>query len=240
MAILTTGGVDRHLYCVATNFSASNVPYSISVWINAVWNGGSRLSFVGMYNGGLVSPTPTVGLQIGISGTTVGAVDCWTYGGTSYVTSAANAMTPFNNTWVLVTYTYDGTNHQVYANNTLLATATTAVVTGTYTQVYINGYPPTGTTSETATFSVDDYIYYNRTLSIDEITTIYNAQGSRHGIVYGVLAKYEFDEASEGTTVTNVVDVSGNGNPLLNSGAGTAIVYSYTNTSVSSNTRMVQ
>lgn len=240
MAIQMTGATDRHLYAPGTNFVASNVPYSITVWINAVWNGGSRLSFVGMYDGGLVTPVPTTGLQIGTSGSVVGSVDCWTYGGTSMVTSAAGTMTAFNNTWALITYTYDGTNHRVYRNNTLLATSATAPVAGTFTQIYINGYPPTGTTSETATYSVDSYAYYNRTLNIDEITTIYNSQGTRHGIVYGLLARYDFDELSQGTTVTSVVDISGNNNTMLNSGAGTAITYTYTNTVANSNLRPVQ
>jgi hypothetical protein len=239
MAIQVTGATDRHLYTVSSNFSASTVPYSITVWINAVWNGGARLSYVGMYNGGVVTPTPTTGLQIGTS-TGAGEVSCWTYGGTILVQSATAAMTPYNNTWILVTYTYDGTSHKIYRNNTLLNTTTTSVVAGTFTQIYINGYPPTGTTSETATYAVDAYAYYNRTLDIDEITTIYNSQGTRHGITYGLLARYDFDELAQGTTVTGAADVSGNGNTMINTGAGTAITYTYTNTIANSNLRPVQ
>jgi hypothetical protein len=241
MAIQMTGVTNRHLYSVSTNFRSPVNPYSITVWINAVWNGGTRLSFVGMYDGGLTTPVPTVGLQIGTSGTVVGAVDCWTYGGASIVTSAAAAMTAFNNIWTMVTYTYDGASNRVYRNNTLLATSATAPVADSiFTQIYINGYPPTGTTSETATYQVDSYAYYGRTLSLDEITTIYNAQGTRHGITDGLLARFDFDELAQGATVTGVVDVSGNGNTLLNSGAGNAITYTYSNAAVSSNLRMVQ
>jgi hypothetical protein len=239
MAVQITGATDRHLYTASSNFLQSTVPYSISVWINAVWNGGTRLSFVGMYNGGLTTPTPTTGLQIGTSAG-AGEVSCWTYGGTVLVQSANAVMTPYNNTWVLLTYTYDGTNHRIYRNNTLLNTATVAQNPGTFTQIYINGYPPAGTTNETATYKVDAYAYYGRELSIDEITTIYNASGTRHGIVDSLLARYDFDELSQGSTVTGVVDISGNGNTILNSGAGTAITYTYTNTTANSNLRMVQ
>jgi hypothetical protein len=193
-----------------------------------------------MYDGGLISPSPTTGLQIGVSTSVIGAVECWTYGGAPFVTSAANSMTPFNNTWVLITYTFDGTTHRLYRDDTLLASSTVDVVVGTFTQIYINGYPPTGTTSETGTYSVDTYAYYGRQLSLEEITTIYNARGTRHGITDGLLARYDFDELSQGSTVTSVLDVSGNGNIMLNSGAGNPITYTYTNTVANSNLRMVQ
>jgi len=238
MAIQMTGGTDRHLYSTSTNFTQSTVPFSITVWINAVWNGGTRLSYVGMYDGTILSGT-TTGLQIG-TGAGAGEVSCWTYGGTIMVESADAVMTPFNNTWVLITYTYDGTNHRVYRNDTLLATAATAQNPGTFTQVYINGYPPTGSASETATYQVDSYAYYNRTLGIGEITSIYNALGTRHGIAFGLLARYDFDELAQGATATNVVDISGNGNNMVNTGAGTAITYTYTNTIANSNLRPVQ
>jgi len=239
MAIQMTAATDRHLYSVSTNFGAATDSYSISVWINAVWNGGTTFSFVGMYNGSLVV-TPTTGLQIGTTAANVGGVNCWTYGGLTMVASAAGAMTPYNNTWVLITYTYDGTNHRVYRNDTLLATGTTIQNPGTFTQVYINGYPPSGTANETGTYQVDTYLYFGRTLTQPEIATIYQSFGNRHGIDYGLLASYDFDEGVTGATVTGVVDTSGNGNTLLNTGAGTAITYTYAGTVASSNLRMVQ
>lgn len=238
MAIQMTGGTDRHLYTTSTNFLSSTDSFSISVWINAVWNGGTRLSYVGMYNGTVSSGT-TTGLQIGTSGTTVGSVECWTYGGTVMVVSGANTMTPYNNQWVMITYTYDGTTHRIYRNGTLLNSSNTAQNPGTFTQIYINGYPPTGTTSETATYQVDTYSYYNRALSQPEIQTMYESYGNRHAISYGVLAAYDFDELAQGATVTGVVDISGNGNTILNTGAGTPITYTYTGTVASSNLRRV-
>ena len=73
MSISTTLA-NTHLFSTSSNFTASTVPFSISVWINAVWNGGSRLSFVGMYNGTTTGGTST-GLQIGTS-TGAGEVSC--------------------------------------------------------------------------------------------------------------------------------------------------------------------
>lgn len=104
----------------------------------------------------------------------------------------------------------------------------------------VNGYTAPGTTSETATYQVDTYAYYNRTLSQPEIQTMYESYGNRHAISYGVIAAYDFDELAQGSTVTGVVDISGNGNTMLNTGAGTAITYTYTGTVASSNLRRVQ
>jgi len=237
MSISTTAA-NRHLYSTSTNFTASTVPFSISVWLNATWNGGARISMVGMYNGTITAGT-TTGLQIG-TGAGAGEVTCWTYGGSAMVTSANGVMTPYNGQWVMITYTYDGTTHSIYRNDTLLATGTTAQIAGTFTQVYINGFPPTGTTSETAVFQVDSYCYYNRTLSAGEIQCMYNAAGARHGIYQGLLARYEFDELAQGATVASVVDMSGNGNTLANTGTGTAITYTYTTSYADSNIRVVQ
>jgi hypothetical protein len=237
MSISTTLA-DRHLFSTSTNFTASTVPFSISVWLNATWNGGSRISMVGMYNGTITAGT-TTGLQIG-TGAGTGDVVCWTYGGGAMVSSATGVMTPYNGQWVMITYTYNGTTHSVYRNDTLLNTATTAQIAGTFTQVYINGFPPTGTTSETAVFQVDTYTYYNRTLSAGEIQCMYNAAGARHGIFQGQLARYEFDELAQGATVASVVDLSGNNNTLSNTGAGTAMTYTYTSSYADSNIRRVQ
>ena len=237
MAIQMTGTTDRHLYSVSSNFTESTSPYSISVWINTNWSQTGTFSYVGMYDGGLVTPLPTTGLQIGLRA--AGTVSCWTYGGTVLVQSGA-VMSAFDNIWVLITYTFDGTTHRIYRNDTLLSSSTTSPVSGKFTQVYINGYPPTGTTSETGTFAVDAYAYYSRELSLAEITTIFNSRGTRHGIVDGLLARYDFDELSQGATVTGVPDISGNSNPLLNSGAGTPITYTYTSGVANSNLRQVQ
>lgn len=234
MAILTTVS-NTHLYSTSTNFTASTVPFSISVWINAVWNSGTRLSFVGMYNGTATTGTST-GLQIGTS-TGTGEVSCWTYGGTVMVQSATAVMTPYNNTWVNITYTYNGTTHLVYINGAQAGTATIAQNAGTFTQVWINGYPPTGNSNECAVFGVDAYIYYNRTLSADEALTIYNAAGTRHGIMYGQLARYEFDELSQSSSVVSVTDLSGVGNTLTVSGAGTPFTYNYATSFADSNLR---
>lgn len=238
MAIQMTGVTNRHLYTTSTNFLASTVPYSISVWINAVWNGGARLSYVGMYDGTVTTGT-TTGLQIG-TGSGAGEVTCWTYGGATMVASANGVMTPYNNVWVMITYTFDGTNHRVYRNETLLNTGTASQNPGTFTQIYINGYPPTGSSLETGTYQIDSYNYYGRTLTQPEIQTIYEARGNRHAITYNQIAAYDFDELSQGATVTGVVDISGNGNTMINTGAGTAVTYSYTGTVASSNLRPVQ
>lgn len=230
---------DRHLYSVSTDFLRSTVPFSITVWIKALWSNGSIYSLVGMYDGGLTgSPATTTGVQLGSRGT--GRATAWTYGGTILVQSDIGDMSSYDDVWVLVTYTFDGTTHRLYRNETLIGTGTTTPVDGKFTQVYINGYPPTGNAAETASYQVDSYAYYGRTLAAEEITTIYNCFGTRHGISNGLIARYDFDESAAGQTVTSVADVSGNNNSLQSAGSGTAITYVYEGCVANSNLRPVQ
>jgi hypothetical protein len=105
----------------------------------------------------------------------------------------------------------------VYYNGVLNNTATTTQLAGNFTAVYLNGYS-TGAASETATFQVDTYDYYNRMLSANEVLTIYNARGQRHGIVYGAICRYEFDEGIQGanvSTIYNQTDYSGDVSNLI-------------------------
>ena len=228
MAILTNAS-DTHLYCAADNFVASTSPFSVSVWVNTVWNGNSRVTLCGLYNGTYNgSVTTTTAMQIGTS-TGSGELSVWTYGGTQLVDSATGVMTPYNNTWAMITYTYDGTTHSIYNGPTLVGSSTSAPVSGTFTQVYINGYPPTGNANETSASYFDSYSYFNRTLSQPEIQCMYTAAGFRDGIVYGELANYSFGGGAQGATVTELNDLTGNGNNLTYTGTGSAITYTYTN-----------
>jgi hypothetical protein len=222
---------DIHLQCSATNFTTSQQPFSICVWVNATWNPGARKSFVGMYG-----PTsPTTALQFG---TSAGNYDltCWTWGGGTMVGTATGAMTGYNGVWTFLSYSYDGTTHRLYRDGIQLATSNTAQIPGTFNQVYINGYP-TGGTAETADHQVDAYAYYNRTLTPDEMLTMANSRGSRHGITYGLLARFDFDEQPQGSNVASVVDVSGSANNLSLLGAGTQMTYTYINTVANANLR---
>ena len=238
MAIQTTAA-DYHLRSSAAMGLQSQSVFSITCWLNAVWNPGARNSFVGIYGPTTDTPlgTPVTALQIG---TANGAGDlvCWTWGGGTMV-QLATGMTAFNNAWVHIAYTYDGTNHRLYRNGAQVATSTTAQIAGFLNQVYINGYP-TGTTNEVAAFQVDQYGLYRRTLSADEIQTIYNAAGARHGIVNGQICRYEFDEGAQNAACSAVVDLSNSGHGLSSTGAGATFTYTYPSTYANSNIRPVQ
>ncbi len=248
MAVSFTAA-NSHLYCVGVNLPNSNSPYSINVWLRATWNGGGRLSFVGMYDGVPATGTPTTGggLQIGTAGG-AGDITCWTYGGTTMITSAAGVMTPRNGIWTMATYVWDGTNHRLYVDGAPVATPTTTAFTGVQmTQVYLDGYPPTGSVSETAAFSVDSYDAYNRALTPDEILAMYNSAGARNGIIFEHSCQYEFDEGIEGAVAGSnagnapvVVDMTGSGQPLLHTGGTNTTAYTYVGVFPNSNIRPVQ
>lgn len=203
MAIQLTQAGDSLANPVGTGYNiitSSTAPVTISCWMKAPWSNATE-SLVGLYDEKQRVATGTsTAIQIGCRAGNLLTV--WTWGGTILVQSPT-AMTPYTNTWCMITYTYDGTTHRVYVNNTLTGTGTTAQIAGSFDRVYINGYT-TGGAAETATFQLDTYTSYNRALSIDEITTMYHTTGNRHGIVYGCMVRYEFDEIAVGSNVVSV------------------------------------
>lgn len=190
----------------AVNLAMSTTPgasanFSICVWIKTNWGSTvaptGRTSMVGFYG---PAPTPTTALQIGAT-TGSGELSCWTWGGGIIIGTGEDYMSQYNNKWVFIAYTYNGTTHSLYLNGILILTSTTAQITGNLQLVCINGYP-TGSANETWDHIVDSYGLYNRTLIADEVLTIFNSQGSRHGIDYSLIASYEFDELPEGSSIT--------------------------------------
>jgi len=239
MAIQTNAS-DIHLRSSQTMGLSALTPFSVTTWINANWGSGVIGSYVGIY--GPATDTalggPVTAMQIGTQ-TGTNELVCWTWGGGNLVATATGVMTAFNNVWTFITYTYDGTNHRVYRNGVQLATATTVQQAGFLNQVYINGYPGSGT-NEVSSFQVDQIGVYRRALSADEILTIYNAGGARHGITKDMICRYEFDELGQGSTASNVIDLHGAGHNLTTVGAGTPITYTFVNTLANSNIRPVQ
>lgn len=230
--------VNPALSLTQSTTAGASAKFSIQVWINANWGSTStatgRTSMVGLYG---PSPSPTTAIQIG-SSTGAGEISCWTWGGGVLVNTPNGFMTPLNNTWVHVAYTYDATTHRIYMNGNLIASSTTAQLAGNLQMVCINGFPGGGA-GETFNHTVDAYSLYNRVLSASEILTIYNSQGSRHGIDIGAIATYEFDELAEGVSTTTVLDLSGNAINLVMTGTGTSPKYTYTTTYAGSNLRPV-
>lgn len=223
---------DIHLVNSTANaFVSNNAAFTLAGWINGTWNGGGRISMLGIYG----PSTPTAGLQIGTNG--IGDLACWGWSGGALISSTG--MTAYNSTFVHVAYTYDGSTHSLYLNGALVATSTTALAaTAQMNMIYINGYP-TGGILETGSFQVDDVNYFSRTLTLEQIQTIYNSRGQRHAIVYGSIATFAFEESAQGTTISSVVDLSGNGNHLSSAGAGSSIKYTYSSGTASINLRPV-
>jgi hypothetical protein len=236
MAIQTVGA-DSHLRSSQTMSLSATSAFSITCWISANWNSGGRRSFVGIYGPAtdVALGAPVTAVQIGSS---LGTNDltCWTWGGGTLVGTATGAMAAYNNVWTHIVYTFDGTTHRLYRDGVLLASQAAVQLAGFLNQIYINGYPG-GTTGEVDAFQADQYAIYRRTLSADEVLTMASCYGTRHGI-NNAIARFEFDGGVG--TVSNELDLTGNGHHLTFTGAGTAPSYSYINTIASSNIRRVQ
>ena len=239
MAIQCTAS-NMHLRSSSTMGLLARSSFSVTTWMNCTWNGGARLSFVGIYGptADTALGTPVTAMQIGTTNGG-GELSFWTWGGTVLTGTAAGFMTAYNGQWVFISYTYDGTTHRGYLNGVQVCSATTVQTVGYLNQVYINGYP-TSTTGEVSNHQVDQYALYRRTLQADEILSIYNAGGARHGITKDLICRYEFDELAQGASCTSVPDFTNSGHGLATTGTGTAFTYTYTNTFANSNIRPVQ
>jgi len=239
MAIASNAS-DIHLRSSKAMGLSARTPFSITAWIKADWNAGSARSMVGIYGPSTDTPLgpPQTAIQLG-SYNGNGDLRCWTWGGGSMVNTAAGVMTPYSNIWVFIAYTFDGTNHRVYVNGSLNASATTVQAAGFLNQVYINGYP-SGGSEEVGTYEVDQYALYRRTLSAGEIQTMNFAGGARHGIMKDLICRYEFDELAQGANTSSVIDMSGNGHTLTSVGVGTPMTYTYASTFANTNIRPVQ
>jgi hypothetical protein len=234
MAITTPGVVDYHLASQSGSLSISGLaPVTLMTWINTSWTTGGTISMVGTYN---TATSGGTAIQIGTKNG-AGSCDVWTWGGGQLV-GTDGLVTLTNNVWVHIAYTYDGTTHKIYVNGQYVNSGTTAQQAGTITAVYINGYP-TGGTSETGTFSVDDVSYFNRPLSADEVLTAYTTAGDKDGLVYGNNVSFVFDEGFPGATANNVLDQTGNGNNLTPIGTAVGVNFIYSASYITGDSRPV-
>jgi hypothetical protein len=215
----------------SSGLPASNSNYTLMCWINgssAVFGGGVTASICGIYNGTYnASTAPTTACQIGTkTGTTI---DIWSWGGANLISSITPYTAMSANTWYHITYTYNAatTTHQLYINGILNNTAINSTqITGTFTQLYLNGYPQIApATNETSASQVDGVRVFTRILSGNEILTIYNSRGFQDGIAYGQVANYIFN-GPIGVQASNIYDLSGL-NSSLNTYATTTNTLTY-------------
>lgn len=184
-------------------------PCTIMAWIRAndaaFWN--QRVSCAGIYGPPALSApssTPVTAMQLGCYNFSNFA--CWTWGGLALVASGTFSSPPVG-VWTHYAVSYNGTTYTLYINGVFNAANTVSQQAGSLNQTYINGYP-TGGTNETNNFAVDDFIFFSRSLSQDEIRTIYHLEGPRDGIVQNCHARYTYEEGVVGTAVVAGIDLS--------------------------------
>lgn len=252
LAIAASAGNAGYLTAFPLNTAGLNIPvdvtgaFTMMFWVSpgtiAATSGVGAVatSMVGVYNGtSNASTTPTTAMQMGLNqgGAAAGTWCCWTWGGTNLVTSAAASAVA--NTWTHLAYTCTvssngvgvaGTQtHSLYINGVLNNTSTNALqVAGLPTMIFVNGYPETAATvgNESNPTQVDDIYVYNRILSAAEILNSYSCFGQRDGDVFGLIARYNMNEAASGNA-TACRDFSGNNNTLTVSVLGTGTAPSY-------------
>lgn len=198
----------------------SSSSYSLCGWVYVptTWPT-STISMFGVY----MTATTTTAIQFGTRAALPGDIVLWTWGGGTVVST--NGLFTFSaNTWYHLGYTFNGTTHSVYVNGVLINTSVTVPLAGTLDIPYINGYIGGGA-SESGNFLVDDILFLSRSISGNEMMTIYKAFGLQHGIVLNSIAMYEMQEGSVNSNVLLIKDVSNSGASLSPIGTGTTPIY---------------
>ena len=185
---------------------AGTDPNTQMVWLNkAVWSGEPRRSMIGCYG----PATIDTAFQFGINTSTNFSV--WRWGGIPLI-NVANATLPTNQ-WIHFVYRWTGTNSQLMVNNVVVDTTTEVPQSSNITQTWVNGFPTGGASETVGDYLVSDYRLYNRLLSFDEITTIYNLRGKDH-INFGLVGHWVFNEGNPNAAVSVIRDISPNGNDM--------------------------
>lgn len=162
-------------------------------------------------------------IQFGSRG---GSFGMWEWGG-GFLVSTAN---PPIDEWLFVAYTRNANSHTIWINESTTS-STSDGQSGQPTNIQIGG----NQFSEPYDGQIEDMRIYNRLLSNNEITTIYNLSG-RDCVCSGLVARWAFLDGSSGTNISSepFEDISGNGHNQLFIASGTYTYGTLNRTSITS------
>ncbi|MCB9232172.1 MAG: T9SS type A sorting domain-containing protein [Bacteroidia bacterium] len=146
--------------------------------------------------------------------------------GTNFNTSVTGITL---NTWQHLVMTYDGSTLKVYRNGVLNASvAASGTITSTTTPFNI-GYLPYSSANFYLDGRVDDACLWNKALTANEVSVLYNACGPNLADANLKLC-YEFNQGTAGgnnTSITQAIDSKGNINGTFNGFAMTGTVSNF-------------
>ena len=160
-AVAFNGSAYAHLTATPpTNLPAADRAVTISAWIK-LGSTATVQDAVALGDGG------SNGIKLGIQ--SVGSLAAWTWGPTP--TTLAGTMAPGDGAWHQVTFTYDGTNNNLYLDGALQSTSTAAHQSGATTVAQLGSYDGTHELMA-AGGAIDDVRVYNRALTATEISAL--------------------------------------------------------------------
>ena len=184
--------------------------FTVSLWAMATGLNSNYGNLIGDYYTNTVATTNEWQIMMNNSSTYLNVYRV----GTGYIIS--NTASGFSaNTWINVVLTRIGSAITLYANNTVIATATNSTTFGTATGNFNIGIDGNNT-SEAFSGLISNVLIYNKGLTATEVAQNYNAQKSRYtntivqqGLVLNLDAANPYSYAGAGTTW---FDTSGNAN----------------------------
>ena len=178
---------------------------SVSVWIKLNITQNTRI-FVANY-------ANVKGFGLGINDLTNNQIKWFTStdGGSSNTLNSSTILT--NNTWYHIVGTFDGTTKRIYVNGVNESNISWINPIG-YTGALSSIGALKDTNRQNLNGSIDDVRIYNRALTLPEVEALYKSKRKRIGgsLANGLVAHYEMDGEEIGSTVSTVIDVSGNSN----------------------------
>lgn len=178
----------------AFNFSPS---VTIMAWMNTTTNGflvNQQRIVSRNLSGALGNEQYSLSLLNGVPQFMIGT--------TAQVTTLAAGITVAVNTWYHVCGTYDGATMRVYVNGVQTATVARSGTITSSTGLFTVGCDATSATAREAYFTgrIEEVRLYNRTLTANEIMTIYMCKGT-HMIRNGLVLCLNMDENRTGMSV---------------------------------------
>jgi len=191
MAINSNNG--SYISTGLTNVPITNSAKTVSIWVNNSDFTSAIRSWINIVY------SSSAAVQLGCRAD--GNLWVWDFNGVQICLATA----PTTNTWFHHLYTFDGNKtHNMYLNGTLVSTNTNYTFSSaTLTNIELGG----NQWNEFLSGYYEDTRIYNRVLSLNEITTIYNTRGA-DGIVYGLVSQWLCNDGVIGSAVSTLTDIS--------------------------------
>lgn len=217
MALLLNG---TSQYCNVPNTTSLNITgaLSISIWMSSLTT--TPVPYLYQFSKPYDGETGLYGICTYSTANTLQGTIRWGTSKTSYSQAFVTNSNIYDGNWHHVCMTFDTVTLTMYCDS-IAGTSVTSGGASIISDVYhttIGAYDPLNETGTGLNLywpgKIDDIRLYKRSLSSNEISTIFSSRGN-DSIYYGIISRWKLQEQSAGSTASNtLVDMCANANHL--------------------------